>query len=124
MELIEDAKRLYEMSRMTEEQLGALNEHHTSLLRVMKNLEEIGSGNGFSMLGNGIFVPSRIDEGNFVVNVGAGVMVEKNNDEVKGIVASQIKKVHETKMKLEEELEKMSKELERIIEQVEKKKTI
>ncbi|MDD5318065.1 MAG: prefoldin subunit alpha [Candidatus ainarchaeum sp.] len=71
----------------------------------LKGLEgEAGEGNardGFVPVGAGVFAPAEIREGNVVVEVGAGVLVEKTRSEAAAILEKRLKDVADAQARMQ-----------------------
>ncbi|MEK6899444.1 MAG: prefoldin subunit alpha [Nanoarchaeota archaeon] len=120
-ELIEQARQKYEQSRMIEEQLAQVSEQLGNLELFKENINKFESSNDkeiFASLGRGVFFSAEIKDKEFLVDVGAGILVRKNASQAKEIVDNQIKRLGEIGENLRNMLDNLAQELEEFAREI------
>ena len=89
-----ELKVIEEQMRQLQRQIGQIEAHISEFGNALKSIEELksnGGGEAFVPVSSAIFAGAKIlDAGKFVVNVGAGIAVEKSADETKAVIEKQI----------------------------------
>ena len=92
---------LNQQIKQIQEQFLILQQQLTELINIETSLTELKdvkkNNEMFSPIGSGIFVSSTIKDNDLViVNVGAGVLIEKTVDEAKKLVQSQMENINKS----------------------------
>jgi prefoldin alpha subunit len=106
-----------------EEQLNLINSQIEELGKLKLNfssLEKSGSAESFVEFSKGIFVKSKIEKKEFLVDVGANILVPKTIKEIDEIIESQIEKFENIKPEIEDNINHINAELDTIFNQVQK----
>ncbi len=95
-----------------QQQLDALDEQLDGMARLLDDLDGLkDSENGSEMLsaiGDGLFVKASLKDNNrLIVNVGAGVAVERTVDETKEMITGKLGQAHKHREAMLEELQAM-----------------
>lgn len=124
---------LEEERKKLEEQLQAIAQQNANFLSLKENLKDIEKHEGefFASVGSGVFMKSKLlDNKQVLINVGAGIIVEKDSKEAQKIVDRQMKKLNEVKEEVEKHVEKnfgslvkLEGELRNLVQKNEKKST-
>lgn len=120
-ELLHQASMLEQHSQETEKHLSFIIEQVQELGNLYDNLSFFGSGENkiLASLGRGILIPGEKTSNNFLVEVGQGILVQKNPEHIKEVVKEQIKSLNESRRYLETQLEFYSQSLQDIVHKLE-----
>ncbi|MBI2672472.1 prefoldin subunit alpha [Candidatus Woesearchaeota archaeon] len=104
---------LNQQIKQIQEQYMLMQRQLNELAALQNNLMEIKDSNKepemFSSLGSGVYVASRLlDNKNVLVNVGNGVLVEKELSEAGNLIKTQMEELTKTMEKVREQLIKAS----------------
>jgi prefoldin alpha subunit len=105
-------------SEQYSEQLNVISQQIKELdnfREVLEKLDKSDEKEILSSIGKGVFVKSEIKEKTFFVDVGAGVFVRKSLKDTGEVLENQIKRLHEMKFHLSNEMDVMNSEIEKII---------
>ncbi len=99
---------LIQQIQQLQQNLAALEKHVLDLTNMNENLREISKNESYDEVlmpfGGGIFFRSKIsDSRNVVMNVGAGICVEKSTDDASRIVSEQTEHTRKAMEQLQEE---------------------
>lgn len=106
---------LSQQMKTTQEQLGQLQNQEAQLTKTLETLDQfkeskVGS-EAFVSLGTGIFTKAELKANNkLLVNVGAGVVVEKDVAGTKVLIEEQMKEISQVNVKLTQDLQKLAME--------------
>ena len=112
--LEQEANHLGEQIKIIDQQISELN----SLKKNLEHIKNSGEEEIYSELSKGIFVKSIIKKSNLLVEVGGGVFVPKNFDEINEIIDDQNRKFEEVKIEISERIESINNELNNIIKKI------
>jgi prefoldin alpha subunit len=116
------AVELEKQVRDLEQHSTFINQQLTELKDFHKNLESFSKAKAEKMLaslGKGVYVQSTPTEGDLFVEVGAGVIVKKNPEELKKVIEEQITGLQSTRMQVSQNLQASSENLQIIMAQLE-----
>lgn len=105
------------------EQLQVINQQINELEVLKQNIlkyEKSGMKEIFSEFGKGIFIKSKVEEKEFLVDVGNKILVKKTAKEIVNIIDSQIEKFEDIKPEIAKRVEEINKELNKLAEIAEK----
>lgn len=86
-----------------------------NLKESVEKLEKSGNIEIFSELGKGIFIKSKLEKSDLLIDVGNKILVPKSFDEVKKIVDEQTKKFEEIKNEISDKIISINTELNQLI---------
>jgi len=101
-----------------QEQIQAIEKGIVDINILNMGLDDLRNAKGkeiFAPIGKGIFIKSKIESENLVVDIGDGKMVSKTIDETKKILEKQTKKFEEVKVEMNVAMNNLSKEIEKIV---------
>ncbi len=111
----ESSQELMFRASLAEKHLQELNEKIEYLSQQLSEMEQFSRDIAFikdaegkeilAPIGKGIYLKSLAEDSNFLVNVGAGIIVKKSPDEARAIIESQIKSFNEARSQLMAQLE-------------------
>lgn len=103
-QLILKASFLEKQAQEIEQQLSLITNEVRELYSLKENLSAInvsGQQNIFASLGKGIFIEAqKIDSPNFLVDVGAGIIVKKKHDQINILIRHQVQKFEQAREEL------------------------
>lgn len=105
-----------------QEQIGAVENALIDMQQLLIGLDEFKGSKGREIMapvGRGIFVKSKIDSEELVVDIGEGNFITKNVDGTKEMIEKQVKKLIEVKEELNNNLEKTGEEITGILNSAE-----
>ena len=91
--LEQEAAQYGEQLKVIEEQKNEMK----MLKENLKNLSEHGEAESYAEFGKGIYVKTKLQKGDLLVDVGRKVMVPKSPEEVRKIIDEQVNKFEEVK---------------------------
>ncbi|MCX6748498.1 MAG: prefoldin subunit alpha [Candidatus Pacearchaeota archaeon] len=106
--LEQEAKKMEENIKAVNEQISEFETLKLSLKSIDK---EILAG-----LGKGVFIKSQVEEEDFLVNIGCGILVKKSKAQASEIIDKQIKEMEELKVKLLGHIEHLNNEMSSLVE--------
>ena len=125
-ELMIQAKELQEQSEEAEKNLKVVKEQINELEQFIQQLDSISKSDekeALALIGKGVYVKAKIDpEQKLFVNVGGGVVLQKNISEIKEIIKEQISKFQAAKVHFLSELEDYAQEFKVMVNEIEKLK--
>lgn len=88
-------------------------------LGVLKNnlnlLNKQGEAETYSEFGKGIFIKTKLQKGDLLVDVGSKVMVPKKPKEVSKIVDDQVEKFNQAKKEIEKKIQELNKQVDVVV---------
>ncbi|MEK6855972.1 MAG: prefoldin subunit alpha [Nanoarchaeota archaeon] len=124
-ELLKEAAGLHQEVERLEQHVGLMENEIVEMDKFHGALSSIGSPsekNVLAPLGKGIFASAKIDSNELFVEVGAGIIVKKNPEEVKEIVESRIESLQKSKTLISQQIELKFSALQEIIQELEKQR--
>ena len=131
MEKEKQQELMFKLS-LFEQQAGQLNEQLEAVEKGINDLgilnfglDDIKGSKGKEIvapLGRGIFVKTKLNSEDLIVDIGGKNLVKKSIPETKEIIEDQIKKLISIKKELEEHLDKIQEELAKTISEFQKEK--
>ncbi len=112
------ANQFEEQVRIIENQINELQKLKNNLSK----LEKSGQEEIYSEFGQGIFIKSKIEKKEILVDVGNKILVPKSFSEVGEIIDQQIAKFEEIKPEIERDIQTINTELDKIVKQVQSEK--
>jgi prefoldin alpha subunit len=112
--LFEKAQLAYQQAQAYEERLKFLNEQIGELETFNESLKQVEhntQGEFMTSLGKGVFVKTKRQDNDFLVDVGANVMVKKELGDIQGTLVEQIKRLTDLREEVKEELNDLQQEL-------------
>ncbi|MFA5141714.1 MAG: prefoldin subunit alpha [Candidatus Woesearchaeota archaeon] len=106
---------LSQQLKATEQELHKLDQHHKIMIDTLEQLDNLKNAKAgsetFVPVCNGIFAKAELkDCSKLLVNVGAGVIVEKDIASTKKLVESQLEQLAQVRMQLTNDLQTLSME--------------
>lgn len=122
-------EHLFHEASQLENYLSNLEQNHEFLTNQIIELEQFSKNLQFlsktsekemlSSLGKGVYLPAQITSKNLLVEVGAGVVIQKSPEELQKVIESQLKKLTESKIQLGAQLESYTEQLRKIMHELE-----
>ncbi len=103
-ELMQKLNMYEQQMNQMNQQLGAINQNIFDIHFMKDGLEELKGAKGqdiLAPLGKGIFVQSKVNHEDLIVDIGENNLVKKSIEETKEIMEDQLKKLAEVKEELE-----------------------
>lgn len=119
--LFERAQLAYQQAQAHEERLKFLNEQVQELETFdlsLKQMKHNTGGEFLTSIGKGVFVKTKRMESDFLVDVGANVLVKKELADIQSTLAEQIKRLHDIREETKDELNELQQELNEMMEDV------
>ncbi len=117
------ASMLEQHSREIEQNLEMIEAQILELKHLLDSIAQIESSKEnslYSSLGKGIYLKTKLEDKNLLVQVGAGVALKKTPEQTSQLIKEQLKKFQEAKSYLLSQREALHSELSSIIELIEK----
>lgn len=116
-------KILFQQLQKLQQQIGAVEQHLGELSKIQESVEEISKikkdSETFIPLGSGLFLKGKIiDNEKILMNVGAGICMEKSVKEAVETVQKQTKEIENLLSQLENDSETIAAKLESIKQEV------
>jgi len=115
-EAMMDVQEIARQAEQIEQHCGFLDQQAEELEKFKLNLDgfngEIGS-KMMSSFGKGVFIETELKSNNLLVEVGAGIIVRKDKEEVLGILAHQINSLKVSRAYFGEQFEILTSELQK-----------
>jgi len=118
-EYIMQLSMIQEEARKLEEQLNIINQQIREfdlLKESLDNIENVKSEKVLTSLGKGVFVESKIESKELLVNIGNNVVLKRSTKETKDIIDKQIRELEKIKIQIEQAIGDLDLELQRILE--------
>jgi prefoldin alpha subunit len=112
--LFERAQLAYQQAQAHEERLNFLNQQIGELETFNESLKQIEhntEGQFMTSLGKGVFVKTKRLDSDFLVDVGANVMVKKELGDIQGTLEEQVKRLTELREEVKDDLNELQQEL-------------
>ena len=116
------AQIAYQQAQAHEDRLNFLNQQIQELEEFngsLEHLENNKSGELLTSLGKGVFVKTKRIEKEFFVDVGAKVFVKRDAADIQNTLAEQIKRLHEIREEVKDDLAELQQELGELMESIE-----
>ncbi|MBI4919228.1 prefoldin subunit alpha [archaeon] len=116
---------LEQESKRLEEQLNSINQQVIELISLqgsMNDFKETKEKEILSHFGKGIFFKSEITDKDFLVNIGAGIVVKKSHDEAIEIINRQVLQIEKLKESLIAQIETINAKLVELVEEYQRGK--
>ena len=110
---------IQEEARKLEEQLNIINQQVKEfdlLKESLTNIEKVKSEKVLTSLGKGVFVESKIESKELLVNIGNNVVLKRSTKETKDIIDKQIGELEKIRIQIESAIGDLDLELQRILE--------
>jgi len=117
-EAIMELQMLEQKIKQLEAQINAIGKQINEMRGITESLETIDSNNGKETLlplGKGIFIRTNLGSSNVLLNIGSGVVVEKNAKGTIKLIDEQVKKLTEMAEKYQKEIIDSSRKIEEMI---------
>ena len=118
-EYIMQLSMIQEEARKLEEQLNIINQQIREfdlLKESLDNIENVKSEKVLTSLGKGVFIESKIESKELLVNIGNNVVLKRSTKETKDIIDKQIRELEKIKIQIEQAIGDLDLELQRILE--------
>ena len=118
--IIMDLQMQEQRIKQLEAQIGAIDKQINEMKGITESLEAIDKTDEKDSevllpIGRGIFVRNKLTSKNVILNIGSGVVIEKNAKDTIKLVNEQIKKLSMMSQEYQEEIIKISREIENTI---------
>lgn len=117
-ELIARVQQLYEESQEIENRHADIMQHIAELEEFrssLASLPDVHNRDIITPIGRGVYVPAKMTENHFLINVGAGILVQKTREEAIGIIGQQIERLTIIRQEMEETLLELSEQLQELM---------
>ncbi len=109
---------LQQQSEQIKEKLKEIAQEEEQLNELKKGLDEI-KGELLSNYGGGVYFRTKVvEEDSFFVNIGKGIFIKKNKEEVKRLIEEQLKRISNAKEELMVILSLTDEQLEKLIKRI------
>lgn len=123
-EMLREAGKLHQEIQQMEQHSSLIDDELISLEKLYLGLAnfETGKEEVLASMGKGIFFPAKITGIEMFVEVGAGIVVKKNKEEVRKLIEKQIDRMRKSRIFLRQELETRFSALQEFMQELEKQK--
>ena len=106
-----------------QQQLQAVEQGNLDLNNLMQGVEELKGNKDkevLAQIGKGIYVKTKLDSEDLIVDIGNKNLVTKSIDQTKELIKEQLEKIGEAKEELNGNLEKVNEEMKGLVEEFQK----
>jgi len=115
--LHQEIQQMEQHNSLIENEMGSLEKLYSGLANFETGKEEI-----LASVGKGIFFPAKLTGSEMFVEVGAGIILKKNKEEVKKLIENQIDRLGKSKILLGQEIEFRFSALQELMQRFEEQK--